>query len=70
MPIELAPGEHNRQYLRAKQQRLGHALHHQGLALDEEMIHEERVQDRERALAEGVDPYGQGPAPRRPGHGG
>jgi hypothetical protein len=45
-------------------------LHHQGLALDEEMIHEERVQDRERALAEGSDPYGQGPAPRRPGHGG
>ena len=43
-------------------------LHHQGLALDEEMIHEERVQDRERALAEGADPYGQGPAPRRPGN--
>jgi hypothetical protein len=27
------------------------------------------VQDRERALAEGADPYGQGPAPRRPGNG-
>ncbi len=25
---------------------MGHLLHHQGLALDEEMIHEERVQDR------------------------
>jgi 3,4-dihydroxy 2-butanone 4-phosphate synthase / GTP cyclohydrolase II len=70
VPIEHAPGEHNRQYLRAKKERLGHMLHHQGLALDEEMIHEERVQDRERALAEGADPYGQGPAPRRPGHGG
>ena len=70
VPIEHAPGEHNRAYLRAKKQRLGHMLHHQGLALDEEMIHEERVQDRERALAEGLDPYGQGPAPRRPGHGG
>jgi 3,4-dihydroxy 2-butanone 4-phosphate synthase/GTP cyclohydrolase II len=69
IPIEHAPGEHNRQYLRAKKQRLGHMLHHQGLALDEEMIHEERVQDRERALAEGADPYGQGPAPRRPGRG-
>jgi 3,4-dihydroxy 2-butanone 4-phosphate synthase / GTP cyclohydrolase II len=70
VPIEHAPGEHNRNYLRAKKERLGHMLHHQGLALDEEMIHEERIQDRERALAEGSDPYGQGPAPRRPGHGG
>jgi 3,4-dihydroxy 2-butanone 4-phosphate synthase / GTP cyclohydrolase II len=64
IPIEHAPGEHNREYLRAKKERLGHMLHHQGLALDEEMIHEERVQDRERALAEDSDPYGQGPAPR------
>jgi 3,4-dihydroxy 2-butanone 4-phosphate synthase / GTP cyclohydrolase II len=69
VPIEHAPGEHNREYLRAKKEKLGHMLHHQGLALDEEMIHEERVQDRERALAEGMDPYGQGPAPRRPGNG-
>jgi 3,4-dihydroxy 2-butanone 4-phosphate synthase / GTP cyclohydrolase II len=69
VPIEHAPSEHNREYLRAKKERLGHMLHHQGLALDEEMIHEERVQDRERALAEGADPYGQGPAPRRPGNG-
>jgi 3,4-dihydroxy 2-butanone 4-phosphate synthase / GTP cyclohydrolase II len=69
VPIEHPPGEHNREYLRAKKERLGHMLHHQGLALDEEMIHEERMQDRERALAEGVDPYGQGPAPRRPGRG-
>jgi 3,4-dihydroxy 2-butanone 4-phosphate synthase / GTP cyclohydrolase II len=70
VPIEHEPGEHNRAYLRAKKDRLGHMLHHQGLALDEEMIHEERVQDRERALAETSDPYGQGPAPRRPGDGG
>ncbi len=66
VPIEHAPGEHNRDYLRAKKERLGHMLHHQGLALDEEMIHEERVQDRQRARAEDADPYGQGPAPRRP----
>jgi 3,4-dihydroxy 2-butanone 4-phosphate synthase / GTP cyclohydrolase II len=65
VPIEHAPGEHNREYLRAKKERLGHMLHHQGLALDEEMIHEERVQDRERALADSTDPYGEGPAPRR-----
>ncbi len=43
---------------------MGHLLHHQGLALDEEMIHEEQVGDRERAAAE-ADLYGQGPAPRR-----
>ncbi len=68
VPIEHAPGEHNRDYLRAKKERLGHMLHHQGLALDEEMIHEERMQDRDRALAEDADPYGQGPAPRRRGN--
>jgi len=68
VPIEHPPGEHNRDYLRAKKARLGHLLHHQGLALDEEMIHEQRVQDRERALAEEADPYGQGPAPRRHGN--
>ena len=66
VPIEHPPGEHNRDYLRAKKERLGHLLHHQGLALDEEMIHEERVQDRERAPPR-RDLYGQGPAPRRPG---
>ena len=49
----------------AKKERLGHLLHHQGLALDEEMLHEERVQDRERAATEAADPYGHGPAPRR-----
>ena len=65
IPIEHPPGKHNRDYLRAKKERLGHLLHHQGLALDEEMLHEERVQDRERAAAEAVDPYGHGPAPRR-----
>jgi 3,4-dihydroxy 2-butanone 4-phosphate synthase / GTP cyclohydrolase II len=48
IPIEHAPGEHNKDYLRAKRRRLGHMLHHQGLALDEEMIHEEHRQDRER----------------------
>jgi 3,4-dihydroxy 2-butanone 4-phosphate synthase / GTP cyclohydrolase II len=48
VPIEHPPSQHNKEYLRAKQQRLGHMLHHQGLALDEEMIHEEQRQDRER----------------------
>ena len=63
VPIEHPPGEHNRDYLRAKKERMGHLLHHQGLALDEEMILGERIQDRERANEE-ADLYGQGPAPR------
>jgi 3,4-dihydroxy 2-butanone 4-phosphate synthase/GTP cyclohydrolase II len=46
VPIEHEAGEHNRAYLRTKAQKLGHLLHHQGLALDEEMIQEERRQDR------------------------
>jgi 3,4-dihydroxy 2-butanone 4-phosphate synthase/GTP cyclohydrolase II len=46
VPIEHPPGDHNRAYLRAKQARMGHLLHHQGLALDEEMIHEEWVRDQ------------------------
>jgi 3,4-dihydroxy 2-butanone 4-phosphate synthase / GTP cyclohydrolase II len=48
LPIQHPANEHNRDYLRAKQERLGHTLHHQGLALDEEMIHEEHRHDRER----------------------
>jgi 3,4-dihydroxy 2-butanone 4-phosphate synthase/GTP cyclohydrolase II len=49
VPIEAQPGAHNTDYLRAKAQKMGHLLHHQGLALDEEMILEEHVTDRERA---------------------
>jgi len=49
VPIEHPPGAHNKDYLRAKARRMGHLLHHQGLALDEEMILEEQVTDRERA---------------------
>ena len=52
VPIEHAPTEHNRDYLKAKKERMGHLLHHQGLALDEEMIQEERRRDRERARGE------------------
>jgi 3,4-dihydroxy 2-butanone 4-phosphate synthase/GTP cyclohydrolase II len=63
VPIEHAPGEHNRAYLRAKKERMGHLLHHQGLAFDDEMILEERIHDRERQSDES-DVYGQGPAPR------
>jgi 3,4-dihydroxy 2-butanone 4-phosphate synthase/GTP cyclohydrolase II len=61
LPIAHVAGEHNREYLRAKRDRLGHLLHHQGLALDEEMIHEERVQDRARER-EGKRGAGAAPA--------
>jgi 3,4-dihydroxy 2-butanone 4-phosphate synthase/GTP cyclohydrolase II len=66
LPIVQEPTEHNVEYLRAKRERMGHKLHHQGLALDEEMIHEERKQDRERRATD-ADIYGHGPAPRRHG---
>ncbi|MGI8573488.1 MAG: bifunctional 3,4-dihydroxy-2-butanone-4-phosphate synthase/GTP cyclohydrolase II [Solirubrobacteraceae bacterium] len=48
IPIEQIPNPHNEAYLRAKRERLGHTLHHQGLALDEEMLHEEQEHDRQR----------------------
>jgi len=57
VPIEHQPTEHNREYLRAKRDRMGHLLHHQGLALDEEMIHEE-----ERARAPGEEPARERPS--------
>jgi len=69
VPIEHPATAHNRDYLRAKAQRLGHLLHHQGLALDEEMIREERAHDRERARERhDGDVYGEGhePVERRP----
>ena len=49
IPIQHEPNEHNVAYLTAKRERMGHLLHHQGLALDEEMIQEERRRDRETA---------------------
>jgi 3,4-dihydroxy 2-butanone 4-phosphate synthase / GTP cyclohydrolase II len=50
VPIEQVPNEHNAAYLRAKKDRMGHLLHHQGLALDEEMIQEEKRADRQREV--------------------
>ena len=46
IPIQHVPNPHNEAYLRAKRDRLGHTLHHQGLALDEEMLHDEHEHDR------------------------
>jgi 3,4-dihydroxy 2-butanone 4-phosphate synthase/GTP cyclohydrolase II len=40
VPIVHAANPHNEAYLRAKAERMGHTLHHQGLPLDEQMTHE------------------------------
>jgi 3,4-dihydroxy 2-butanone 4-phosphate synthase / GTP cyclohydrolase II len=45
VPIESIPNPHNEAYLRAKREKLGHVLHHQGLALDEELLHDEHERD-------------------------
>ena len=44
IPIEHVPNPHNEAYLRAKRDRMGHTLHHQGLALDEQMLQDEHEQ--------------------------
>src|SRR6202789_2182670 len=48
IPIEHAPNEHNAAYLRTKAERMGHTLHHQGLNLDEELLHGERRKEERR----------------------
>jgi 3,4-dihydroxy 2-butanone 4-phosphate synthase/GTP cyclohydrolase II len=48
VPIRSVPNPHNEEYLRAKRDKLGHALHHQGLAFDEEMIRDEEARDAEK----------------------
>jgi 3,4-dihydroxy 2-butanone 4-phosphate synthase/GTP cyclohydrolase II len=48
IPIVHTPNPHNENYLRAKAERMGHTLHHQGLALDEELIHSEHERDAGR----------------------
>jgi 3,4-dihydroxy 2-butanone 4-phosphate synthase/GTP cyclohydrolase II len=53
IPIQHLPNPHNEAYLRAKRDRLGHSLHHQGLALDEEMLHDEHEHDRRRRETQG-----------------
>jgi 3,4-dihydroxy 2-butanone 4-phosphate synthase/GTP cyclohydrolase II len=45
VPIQSVPNPHNQDYLDAKRDKMGHVLHHQGLPLDEKMIHDEHVSD-------------------------
>ncbi len=47
VPIQSVPNPHNEEYLNAKRDKLGHVLHHQGLALDEELLRGERERDRD-----------------------
>jgi 3,4-dihydroxy 2-butanone 4-phosphate synthase/GTP cyclohydrolase II len=49
VPIEHLPNPHNEEYMRVKAQKMGHVLHHQGLALDEQMLAQEQARDRERS---------------------
>jgi 3,4-dihydroxy 2-butanone 4-phosphate synthase / GTP cyclohydrolase II len=42
VPIIHEPNPHNERYQRTKAERMGHRLHHQGLGLDEEMLHTEK----------------------------
>jgi 3,4-dihydroxy 2-butanone 4-phosphate synthase/GTP cyclohydrolase II len=46
VPIEHISNPHNEAYLRAKRDRMGHTLHHQGLDVDKEMLHDEEERDR------------------------
>jgi 3,4-dihydroxy 2-butanone 4-phosphate synthase/GTP cyclohydrolase II len=45
VPIEHLPNPHNEAYMRAKAERMGHILHHQGVDVDEEMLHAEHERD-------------------------
>ncbi|MBA3327128.1 MAG: bifunctional 3,4-dihydroxy-2-butanone-4-phosphate synthase/GTP cyclohydrolase II [Solirubrobacterales bacterium] len=46
VPIEHLPNPHNEDYLRAKRERMGHTLHHQGLDVDREMLRDEHKRDK------------------------
>ena len=56
------PNPHNEEYLRAKRDRLGHVLHHQGLPLDDELLHAEQERD-------GAERASEAEAPERAGDG-
>jgi 3,4-dihydroxy 2-butanone 4-phosphate synthase / GTP cyclohydrolase II len=53
--IQPTPNPHNEAYLRAKRDRMGHTLHHQGLPLDEEMLLDEHRADRDPDATLGGD---------------
>jgi len=53
VPIEHLSNPHNEGYLRAKRDRMGHTLHHQGLDVDKEMLHDEVERDAAQDEDEG-----------------
>jgi 3,4-dihydroxy 2-butanone 4-phosphate synthase / GTP cyclohydrolase II len=48
LPIQPIANPHNEGYLRTKRERMGHAIHHQALPLDDELIQREHEEDRRR----------------------
>jgi len=54
VPIEHVSNPYNEAYLRAKRDRMGHTLHHQGVDVDEQMLHDEGERD-ERDRRRGDD---------------
>jgi 3,4-dihydroxy 2-butanone 4-phosphate synthase/GTP cyclohydrolase II len=48
LPIQVIANPHNEGYLRTKRERMGHAIHHQALPLDDELIQREHEEDRRR----------------------
>jgi 3,4-dihydroxy 2-butanone 4-phosphate synthase/GTP cyclohydrolase II len=63
LPIQPIPNPHNEDYLRTKRDRLGHVLHHQGLPLDEELIHEEHQRDVEKEALGAQEAEAEGDVP-------
>jgi 3,4-dihydroxy 2-butanone 4-phosphate synthase/GTP cyclohydrolase II len=55
VPIHSEPNLHNEGYLRTKQEKMGHTVHHQTLGLDEEMLHSEHERDAGRAGTDQTD---------------
>jgi 3,4-dihydroxy 2-butanone 4-phosphate synthase/GTP cyclohydrolase II len=55
LPIQHTPNPHNEAYLRAKAERMGHTLHHQGLSLDQE-LRAAREQAAARSRRQADDP--------------
>src|SRR3954464_8564489 len=56
LPIQSVPNPHNEAYLNAKRDRMGHALHHQGLPLDEQLLYEEHRKDAEQGQSRDYPP--------------
>jgi len=55
IPIVHQPNPHNEAYLRAKRDKMGHILHHQGLPFDDEMLHDELAEHHDDHQGEAPD---------------